>query len=334
MASPTPDDIGYWKPSRKYPDLYPGECPSGDYLLLNDRVVPFDEDHDGTGVRRIDELLASRGLPLLAERTPVFAYGGNRNPGTLDVKLSNYGYRSPNSVDRAIPVLRAWLGDAEVVASGLHGHGYLFGELLLKDEFSTGTVLEARVCMVDPEQLRVLNESEGIRGDGYHVARIDEVCLPASGAVFSALGYVSTVRTWVSPALGGPISFTSVPARHRRLTAMSSMQALGHVIDVLDLRKEIRSLTALRDDATLPGELAKYLNGQWWYRFHTGRRPIDGYRAVLSLFAEAMADSAVATRTLDRLEAAGALIPVEEAFDPVLVAARLGRSPFADSADR
>jgi tetratricopeptide (TPR) repeat protein len=56
-------------------------------------------------------------LASVEDRYAVVAYGANRNPATLSIKLLNYGYRSPNGVV-AVPALRARMSSTDVVACG------------------------------------------------------------------------------------------------------------------------------------------------------------------------------------------------------------------------
>lgn len=313
-------DIGCWKPARKFPEHYPGECPDHDYLIWDDRV--FGMTHSpgggfavpGAEGQSLDRLLGRLGLPPLGDRIAVLAYGANRNPATLHIKLANYRYVSPNGTDDCLPVLRATLADADVAACGVHGQGYLYGELLLNSEHSQGTLLDVQVCMADRDQLRVLNDSEGIREGGYHLAWIPGVTLTATGEPVSAVGYVADAHTWVSPVHTAPLGFTSVPARGRRYPAMTATGSLGHVIDVLGLRAGIRAVTGLPDDDRLAPELAKYLNGQWWYAFNTGQPAIAGYGRVLDLMRAAMAESLLSLRTHDHLAERNLVIETTAAY--------------------
>jgi hypothetical protein len=312
--------VDAWRPARKFPEHYPGECPEEDYLLWNRRVHLLDRNTSGELLLRgegspdLDSLLGGLGLPGLADRVPVLAYGANRNPATLHLKLLDYGYRPPNGEDRCIPVLRSELHGADVAAAGLHGHGYLYGELLLNSEYTRGSVLRSRVCLLDEDQLRVLNESEEIRQGRYHLAWIPGVRLLGSGRPTPALGYVADARTWVSPVFQAPIGFASVQASGRAYPSMTATEGLAHALDALGIRREVSALSGLADDEHLASELAKYLNGQWWYHFHTAQPPVPGYRGILDLFRSRIADSSLPVRAYDHLAGQGLVVPAEEAY--------------------
>jgi hypothetical protein len=321
-TSTAADDITHWKPARKFPEHYPGECPATDYLLWNSRVNVLEHSREkgfvlpGPGTRSLDETLSQLGLPRLDERIPILAYGANRNPATLHIKLINYGYAPPNGIDYCLPVLRGTLTGADVAACGIHGHGYLYGELLLNTEYSRDTELDVRICMVDPDQLRVLNESEGIREGRYHLARIPGVRINAWGRSTVALGYVADARTWLSPVHRTPIGFSAVPAKGRRYPAMTATEGLEHVLNALDLRPEISAMSGLANNDQLAAELAKYLNGQWWYGFNTAQPPILGYENIMGLMRARMSESELEVRTFDYLEELGHVIPVSAAYSP------------------
>lgn len=314
--------ISSWRPARKFPETYPGQFPSSSYILCNDWVHPVlsgDGPFDymiltDAGWESADGFLRHRNVSSLSNRIPVLAYGANGNPATLHIKLRDYGYEA--SRDSCIPVLKGSLGGADIVACGLHGQGYLYGELLMDTEYTGSTSLDVGILLLDVEQLRVMNDSEGIRSGLYVLAAIPGTLVEGNDSEISPLAYVASERVWVSPVLNSPIAYSSVPAVGRSLPGMNATNILGHVIDVLNLRHEIVAATAIDDSSPLAGELAKYLNGQWWYQFHTGNKPIIGYQRVMALFLERMADSAIPVRTIDRVKRDGTCLASEQAYSP------------------
>ena len=154
---------------------------------------------------------------MLAERVPVLTYGANRNPGTLLLKLSHYGYRSPG-VGVALPVLRARIGGAEAVASGFSGQGYFYADLLVGDPSWTADELEVWVNLVDRDALRVLHESEGVGVEGgYVVVGLSDVDVTSLGRTARVLGYMIDGPTLQVGAFGGPVAFSSIGAVGRRV---------------------------------------------------------------------------------------------------------------------
>ncbi len=107
-----------WRAARSIRGLYPGDHPASAFALVDDEVADLTPAHALAGGGTLADELAARGLPPIEDRIPVLAYGGNRNPATLALKLDHYGYRSPGR-GTVLPVLTARLTGLEVVAGGL-----------------------------------------------------------------------------------------------------------------------------------------------------------------------------------------------------------------------
>lgn len=316
--------VGDWPPARMVPESYPGTCPSGHYLLCNGFVYPLAEAATASGYEVVhesgdrddlDSYLARLGARPLAERYPVLAYGANRNPGTLDIKFHHYGSSSLFS-NYCVPVLRATISGADVVACRLHGHGYFYGELLVNSPFSDLTELEVRVGLVDAAQLRALNDSEGLPEHVYSAACVPGVRVAGLRQEISPITYVTNSRVWASPEFNAPIGFSVIPAAGRRYPAMTSREIMDHVLDAYGLRSAVSRITGLADDGGLAHELAKYLNGQWWYHFNSGDGAIPGYAEILKLFNSAMDTSVIDTHTRDQLADLGLLLDTDSAYQP------------------
>ena len=91
---------------------------------------------------------------------------------------------------------------------------------------------------------------------------------------------------------------------------------MDHVLDVYELRSTVSHITGLADDGNLAHELAKYLNGQWWYNFNSGDETIVGYSKILELFNSAMDTSIIDTHTRDQLTDSGLLLDLDSAYEP------------------
>ncbi|MET7934480.1 hypothetical protein [Streptomyces sp. NPDC005322] len=320
-AAGTP--VHNWHPARKFPETYPGVSVDQSYLLWGDRVLPVssNKDHEflvtaGGESLLLEELLSALRLPGLQQRFPVLAYGANRNPSTLYTKLRNYASGSTESDVHFLPVFKGHMRGADVAACRFHGHGYLYGELLLGHSLCKNVELEVYVCLVDLEQLAVLNKSEGVDTGVYDLAVIPDVRVDALMKPFFALGYAARQRVWHSPAHGMPVAYSLLPAVGRTLPAMTSREMVDHALTTLGLRGQISALTGLKDDGRMAEEVAKYLNGQWWYQFHTGQPPIRGYSQVMELLDSRMAESSAPSRTLDFLRANGLVLPPKDAYAP------------------
>ncbi|MDT3395622.1 hypothetical protein RKE29_02980 [Streptomyces sp. B1866] len=312
-----------WRPARKFPETYPGLSVDRSYLLWHDRVLPISTGEYGEylvtlGSSRLllEDLLGELRLPGLEQRFPVLAYGANRNPSTLYTKLLNYSSRDGGTNGHCLPVLKGRIQGADVAACRFHGHGYLYGEILLGHSLCKNVELEVYVCLVDLEQLAVLNQSEGVGAGLYELAVIPEVLVDDLPQPFSALGYAANQSVWLSPVHETPVAYSLLSATDRILPSMTSREMVDHVMDSLGLRGQISALTGLKNDGRLAEEVAKYLNGQWWYQFHTGEAPIRGYRQVLELFDSRMSAKSAQSRTLDSLRANGLVLSHKDAYAP------------------
>ncbi|MFF0449012.1 hypothetical protein ACFYT4_21825 [Streptomyces sp. NPDC004609] len=323
-----------WRPARKFPETYPGVSADWSYLLWRDRVLPITTGEDGeylvtlgSSDLPLEELLGELHLPGLSQRFPVLAYGANRNPSTLHTKLLNYSLTNDGSSGHCLPVLKGHMRGADVAACRLHGQGYLYGEILLGHSLCKNVELEVYICLVDLEQLAVLNRSEGVGEGMYELAVIPEVRVDGSPEPFCTLGYAANQSVWLSPVHDTPVAYSLLPATGRTLPSMTSREMVDHVMDSTGLRGRISSLTALKNDVGLAEEVAKYLNGQWWYQFHTGQPPIRGYSQLLELLNSGMSAYSAQSRTLDSLRANGLVLSHKNAYAP-------GREHLWKSRDR
>ncbi|MFQ5750754.1 MAG: hypothetical protein ACE5HI_02050 [bacterium] len=322
-----PDKISHirdWKPARKFPETYPGDCPPGSYLLLGDKVYPLIVDESpGLQLEKnpgestaVDEILDEFRLPLLHDRFALLAYGANRNPATLHIKFLNYNYKCKGDT-LAVPMLRGQIIDGDVVACGLSGQGYFYGDLLINSEFTHSTYTEVWIALLDHDQLRVMHDSEGIReGDLYKVAQFEGIQVAGIEKTISPLGYAGQTPILLSPEYQSPLGFRSIRATMRQIPEMTAIEMLAHLLDAFDLRRQIVKCTGLKNDVHLAAELAKFLNGQWWYHFNTGQPPIRGYREIMRLFKEQITLHSLQISMSDQLQKRGQILSTEEAYHP------------------
>jgi hypothetical protein len=319
-----------WVAARTHPASYPGEYPAAAFVLIDDDVAelrwPESPALDAllvAGGGSLADLLAERGLPSIAERIPVMAYGGNRNPATLELKLRHYEYRS-HGQGIVLPVLPARVRGLDVVGGGLSSQGYLFADLY-SDEATRDTELDIHVLLLDDDQVRVMHESEGTDTGQYDVALFrsaDLVAPTGSAGVVPVLAYVGTVPVFVSPALGTPLALSAVRARGRRLPEFDNVGMLAHALEACDLVAEVGSVvtagtggvpTGARDVAD---QLMRYMNGQWWYRRHTGDRRIRSCERLEVLIVERMRQFSATMSGNERLAGLQQVLPPDAALRP------------------
>lgn len=270
MPDPPPDrsPVSAWVAARTHPHTYPGEHPPRAFVVVDDEVVLLDDDLAVNGVP-VDQVLADRGLPSLALRTPVLAYGSNRNPATLALKLRHHGYRTPGR-GVVVPVLPAVVPGIDVVAGGLSSVGYVFADLYA-GAATRDTEVRLHILLLDDDQLRAIHDSERVGVGNYDVALLDGVAVPAVAHPVTVMAYVGRVPVFRSPALGSPLALATVPASGRTLPESGAVAALAHPVEALGLAAEVRAVIGGEGDGDdLAWDLGRYLNGQWWVRHHTG----------------------------------------------------------------
>ena len=301
-----------WIAARTHPGSYPGEHPESAFALVDTDVVALawtsPPDLAGIGLAAggsLAGLLAERGLPALADRVPVLAYGGNRNPATLELKLRHYHYSSPGR-GIVLPVLRARLRGLDVVAGGLSSQGYLFADLH-GDESTRDVELDVHVLLLDDDQLRVMHESEGTATGQYDVVVLGGTSLVGPTAAEGALAVLAYVGT-------APV--------------VVCVGMLAHVLEGMDVLDEVDAVVAgtgaaPTDARELAAELMRYLNGQWWYRKHTGDRRLRACERLEELLVERLRRNA--TGKPHRLAGVERVLSPEAALrpDPTL---RLGHA--------
>jgi hypothetical protein len=319
MASIT--HIRDWKAARQNPETYPGDRPSSSYLLLDEHIYPVHFDHpldlqfyDGHDPRVVDEVLKKLNLPLVNDRYPIVSYGGNRNPATLYIKFLNYDYRSPGN-GLAVPVLRGKISAADVVACGLSGQGYFYGDLLWNSQLTLKTEVEAWLALLDHDQLRVIHDSEGVKDGDYIVARFSGVTIDSFHKSISPMGYAGTAPVLTSPSLQLPLAFKSVEAKGRTLPEMSAVGMVEHLLEAFELREQVCLATGLRNQVDLPAELMKYMNRQWWHRFNS-EQATKGYDRVLGLFTEKIKAHSLPESSAVRMAESGHALSTDEAYFP------------------
>ena len=257
---------------------YPGTAPAWSYVLVGDDVVPVPDA--GGGGPSVDDLLAAAGAAPVAERVAVVAYGANRSPRTLALKMDHH---DGGSAPVAVPVLAARLADVDVVVGGASGQGYLYADLTP----SPGTDVQVAVALLDEAQLGAVHRSEGVGRGGYEVLALADVALVDDGARVEALVYAGSRPVVVSPATGTPLAFAAIGATGRRLPADDQRGLLAHVLAATGAGAGVAGALGLGSAATaieVAEAFATTVNRAWWAA-HRGGAPApaaDRARAVLA----------------------------------------------------
>ena len=319
-----------WPAARTHPHTYPGATPDHDYALVDGIVhrLRFADPDDlttaeirqaGGGWARVDDELARRRLPLLGDRYAVLAYGSNRNPANLALKMSHYGYRSPG-VGLVMPMVRARVRAAEAVAAGFSDQGFFYAGLLLGSgpDDPTADALDLWLNLVDVDQLRVLHESEGVGAGFYRAGVIDSVQLLELRAEVSAFVYLLDSAVPVERSTSMPLAFAHVDASGRQIPALGQTELFARLLPDPALTERLAALTGIEPAPmrSFAPELMKYLNGQWWYSRNTGEPPLLGARDALELIRDELTRHVIQVSNLDHINSRGRLLDDSDAFTP------------------
>ncbi len=322
-----------WPAPRQVPSSYPGAAPNHHYLLVDGRVVPLAVSRAGGGGRLtvtladgtpVDEVLAGVGLPTLAERVPVLAYGANRSPHTLALKLAHHGYEPPGGAGTvAVPVLAGSLTGLDVVAAGLSSQGFVYADVTP----SPGTRISVLLTLLDREQAAAVNASEGVGRGMYDCALVPGFEVAGNGGDGSGdgegagrldvLAYAGCHPVFVSPSTGTPIAFSAISAVARRFPASEQVEVMAHVLWTTGVAGEVAGVLGLGRDAQpaeVARELARLLSGQWWYAHNTGDARMATAVRAEELVWQALGRHAAPQSTAARLAAEGAVLDADVVF--------------------
>ena len=260
----------------------------------------------------LNQLMQESGLPSIEDRFPVIAYGANRNPATLDIKLKNYDYKC-KGMKNAIPMLRATLKHADVVASGIHGQGYFYADLLLGSEYSENCEVEVWVCLLDKDQVRVMNDSEGLKHGLYSMAWLEDIVLTDSDESIRALAYVSN-----SPMLfinNQPVALSQVRAQNRQVQEMQTVEIIEMVLERHNLKEAIANWMQINVDEGFSLSLMRCLNKEWWKQFEEGVESSEGFKQSIDALNKVVSVSGKEANSLATLQKAGQVISFDEAYN-------------------
>ncbi|MFF3372448.1 hypothetical protein ACFYXF_05750 [Streptomyces sp. NPDC002680] len=131
----TLESLGLAEAPRDHPLTYPGVWPTESGILDGDRFLPL-----------------LRPFPFPG-RVPVLAVGSNASPGQLRHKMAEFDLRAP------LPMTRVEVTGVEV---GVSAHVSLLGYVSASPFNAPGNVRELFVTWLDPDQLAVIDASEGV----------------------------------------------------------------------------------------------------------------------------------------------------------------------------
>ncbi len=203
--------------AESHPLDYPGARPAGSYLYAAGRVHPFRPGEGGAS--EVEHALADRGAAPGAGRIAVLAVGSNACPGRL---LEKFGI-GPRA---AVPVVAGRIpGVASVYMPRLSAYAALPATAWPVP----GGESRLWVTLLDPDQLSVMDASEGV-GESYKLTALPGSFRPEGG------GRIGPVYAYASGSAlaidGGPVRLSAFEST-APFPAMDQRQALGRALDLL-----------------------------------------------------------------------------------------------------
>jgi hypothetical protein len=269
----------------------------------------------------LDERLRQLGALPLEDRIAVIGYASNRNPGQLLKKFSDARARTDakekgfDEVQDIVPVFKGTLENVDVAIQEFISYGTVYAGLLESPQ-TKGLRTEVWLTLLDPVQLRIMNDSEGIHETPpqYKVAVFPGYRIDGFRKTISPLGYAGNSRIFKSRTHNSPIVFASVPSSGgSRLPRYDSVGALQLILGEGNLSQKVFSMAEVK---TVP-ELMRWLNRQWNadpVRRQTGKANPDAkYVTVSKIISDYMDTSSIDFKLADEKEKNGFALPAETA---------------------
>ncbi len=203
---------------------YPGRRPAGSFMTDGRSVSLLPSDF-AEFQAVADEMLTTRGLPLIADRAPVLAYGANASPPRLRDKMKVFGPDRQDAM-QTVPHVTATLPDSLAVWHGRPGQtGSVFAELYRSRE--PGTSLRAHVGFLTREQLAAVHVTEGAT---YAAAEIPAILGDGRPTeITSVVGYVALDASILQQD-GKPVLVKGLDNTALGLAAMTAEEAVDYML--------------------------------------------------------------------------------------------------------
>jgi|GEM_PF-1924988 len=208
---------------------YPFPRPENSVLTDGEQVIPL-PDTFKEFMTAADALLIERGLPGMAERVPVIAYGANSSPWKNQEKMSTYGPEQQELL-QTTPMLTATVPGTVIAWHGRPGQkGAIFAELY-SDLDTMNEAASTHLTFLDEKQLAAIHVTEGIT---YRVQWLD-VLAGSDRKPLKAIAYVANDATIFTkdgrPALVQRPGDTAIPSALTAQQAVDLMLSHGGADD-------------------------------------------------------------------------------------------------------
>lgn len=229
---------------------YPFARPDHSYCTDGETVTVMPDTFSAFTVAA-DELLTQRGVPVLAERTPVVAYGANASPVKLTGKMG--GKFTPEELRgelQIVPSIMAEMDETAIVWHGKPGQtGSVFAELYRSPE-TAGVVSSCFVQFLTNEQIALLHASEGVT---YHFAPLS-VRVGSDSHQMEALAYVAGMSEVLLDKAGKPILVKPLTKEAGEVT-MTAHEAVAYMLE--NAGEAVETVNPIEYIETAPKTLAE-----------------------------------------------------------------------------
>ena len=191
-------------------------------------------------------------------------------------------------------------------------------DVLFDSDWTRQTRVEAWVTLLDLDQLRAINDSEGLNADSgnYSLARFPGFRIDGWDRSVAPLGYSGNAEVFVSPLLGTPMAFSTVEASGRDIFAGGPLEMWDHLFDVYGLRAEIARLADVPDDVSLSRSLSAFMNRNWWRVFEGKEDPAPEFGPTVALLKDVFHGDARESSTSFYLAEKGLMLDRAVAYEP------------------
>jgi len=237
-----------FKSSHDHPFEYPGEPPDHSFTTDGEKVMltitqGVTETEEGekkavfqiadpeTGeMRDLDSYLENIGVPTMADRIPVVAYGANANPASLFRKF-NFGDEG-NSELLLVPVIKATRKGSEIAWSRrLGARGRQYADMVTSDKVED-TEVNIAVNFLTHDQLALMHSSE----KAYDI--VEQGVVELEGGITIPAFYYSATSGEVYGVEGVPVAVSAIKATNRHGEEHTAESSLQSVLDRLDVGLE------------------------------------------------------------------------------------------------
>ncbi|MGH9826768.1 MAG: hypothetical protein ACREDR_26370, partial [Blastocatellia bacterium] len=230
--------------------------------------------------------------------------------GRKDAKKKGF-----DQVQDIVPVLKGTLENVDVAVEQFISYGTAYAGIL-ESPRTKGQKTEVWLTLLDPVQLRIMNESEGIHGNppDYKMAIFPGYRIDGFRKTISPLGYAGDSRVFKSRTHNSPIVFSGVlSSGGNRLPQYDAVGAVQLILEEGNLREKVFAIAGVKTVS----DLMHWINKEWnsdSVRQETGVVNTEAkYAQVSKIISDYIESSSIAFKLADEKEKQGLIISTETA---------------------